>query len=70
MTGSPSGEVILKVKVPAVLAVSMVAAGTSVNPNCDADSPSPASIGSVIPGMLDIVGAVDAADTPGVVLVA
>ena len=71
MTGAPSGLVILNVNVPGVLAAMVVTPGTRVKPDCEADSPSPEGIGSVVPGILgipDVAGVVDTVDGPGVLV--
>ena len=68
MTGAPSGPVILNVNLPGVLAAMVVLAGTSVNPDCEADSPSPEGIGSVVPGIPDIGGVVETGDALGVLI--
>ena len=52
----------------AATGVIVVPPGTRVNPISDADSPSPVGLGSVIPGMPDVPGAVDAAEVPDVLL--
>jgi hypothetical protein len=60
--------VIRNVNVLAAAGVIVVAPGTSVNPISDADSPSPAGLGPVIPGMPDVLGALVAAEVPDVLL--
>ena len=68
MTGAPSGPVIVNVNVPGVSAATVMVAGTSVNPDCEADSPSPEGIGSVVPGIPGIAGVVETGDVPGVLI--
>jgi hypothetical protein len=63
--------VILNVNVPAVLAAMVVTPGTRVKPDCEADSPSPEGIGSVMPvilGIPDVAGVVGTVDGPGVLV--
>ena len=68
MTGAPSGLMIVNVNVTGVSAATVMVAGTSVNPDCEADSPSPEGIGSVVPGIPGIAGVVETGNVPGVLI--